>query len=244
MRVSPGEFYQLESNETTSFDIDKTFPDDISLTVYSHCLLPGSSELKNNNEHADIFLGDTDGKFSGLWVLGIHSLFHAGSAVCSPATPLEIVKPQGRFVVFTSSGSHYEIGFTATSKKYQNIARADFPQIVDKIYGDVYLINNNLFNARKIEVNADKLNKILAISFKRKIIPAQLSLNYRATGKVHLQILSNGKVLKNIEIEPSAVTTYIKLENIKETKLITFKARSHGTPSQLFMRPILIWEKK
>jgi hypothetical protein len=66
VRVSPGEFYQLESNETTSLDIDKTFPDDIRLTVYSHCLPPGSSELKNNNQHADIFLGETDGKFAGL----------------------------------------------------------------------------------------------------------------------------------------------------------------------------------
>ena len=69
-------------------------------------------------------------------------------------------------------------------------------------------------------------------------------MNYCATGKVHLSILSNGKVLRDIKIEPSPITTYIKLENIGKTKSITFKAQSQGTPSQLFMRPILIWEKK
>lgn len=132
--LAQGEFYQAEFNETADFRLQELFPADIEVVVYSHCLLPGTSEIKAQSEHADIFVADEKGQFAGLWILGIHSRFHEGSAVCSPATPV-VMRPHGRLVWFTSSGSHYETGLKIRSQKFINIARGDMPEYIDNIQG-------------------------------------------------------------------------------------------------------------
>jgi len=208
------------------------------LNIYSHCLTPGTSEINKKNEHADIFIS----RITPLWVLGVHSFSGFGIGVCSPATPLSIVSPRGNLSVFTSSGSHYEIGFVASSDNYINIARED-SGVVNNVKGDPYLISNNLFNDRKFEIHPDN-NDFFQINFKRKVKAKFISLNYRANGKVTLSVVVNGRSIKDIETDYGLETKYIKLENIEDTSQVTLKARSHGVKTELFMRPILIWEKK
>ena len=76
--VGWGEFYQVESNETLGIQFLKLLPNDTELTIYSHCLTPGTSTNKSRSEHADLFVTDEKRYFVGLWLLGAHSTFYEG----------------------------------------------------------------------------------------------------------------------------------------------------------------------
>jgi hypothetical protein len=69
-------------------------------------------------------------------------------------------------------------------------------------------------------------------------------MKYRAAESSLVDSFKRKGVKGYKKIVPSTITTCINLENIGETKSISFKAQSKGTPSQLFMQHIFIWDKK
>ncbi|WP_148212312.1 hypothetical protein [Candidatus Puniceispirillum marinum] len=238
--------YQLEFNESSALDLETLLPEDTELLIYNHCLTAGTSSHGESNEHVDLFANSKSGHFAPLWITGMHSNVQkekfSGGSFCSSKT-ISINKPPQILSVFTSSGSHYEIGLRFKNSKYQNIARAGFDNYFKKIETkSPFLFSNNLF-AKLTHSQTLSENQIFLINFTNPIDIENISIPIRNTDTVTYKFLVNGTETTET-ISSSMYFKYLTRKNISKVSSIKLVWNSEVTTAEVFTRPLMIWVKK
>lgn len=163
---------------------------------------------------------------------------------CSPAVPISFPAPEV-LSVFTSSGSHYEIGLTIDNDDFVNIARSEYAYLYSSFSGRSFVLNNNLFSDQLFKNSSiGSNNQIVSLEFKEPMSLKKFSIPVRDSDETSFLLKTDGHVVITRQIKSPFVYQYLTYEFSSPVKKLELSFSSQVGTDEVRTRPMFLWINK